>query len=153
MHPYSIKNAQQSQGGRTINVRTPWYVRIMTERYPYDFNNLAIAVRMPYDHPKGLRLSLFLFQNYDGNPCGDRIIITGFPYGTRTMLPTTCLRATVLRFLKICKSADYYKIVQATEIVESRRIEGNRRPNVTLALQDTISKYGLLRGQSFHSHV
>ena len=88
-----------------------------------------------------------------------------------------------LTFLKkkICKSADYYKIVEATEVVESSRIVGNlrvtlrrphenaklgivrssqanHRPNVTLALQDTISKYGnvthgLLRGQSFYSHV
>ena len=47
----------------------------------------------------------------------DRTIITGSPYSART----TFLRATVLRFLKICKSADYYKVVEATEIVGSRR--------------------------------
>ena len=53
--PYPIKNAQQSYGGHTINSRTPWYVRITTERYANDFNNL-------YDHPKGLRIS------YDFSP-------------------------------------------------------------------------------------
>ena len=131
----------------------------MSARYPYDFNNdfnnLAIAVRMPYDHPKCLRLSLFLSQNYKEKNNKIAVtaprIITGFLYGARTMLPTTCLRATVLRFLKNCKSADYYKIVEATEIVGSRRIvtsplrrpheiaeigilrssQANRRPNVT----------------------
>ena len=46
MQPYPIKNAQQSRGGRTLNVQTPWYVRMMTARYPYNLNNLALAVRM-----------------------------------------------------------------------------------------------------------
>ena len=58
MQSHHFKNAQQSKGGRTIKVRTPWYVSIMTARYPYDFNNLAVALRMPYDHPKGF---LFIF--------------------------------------------------------------------------------------------
>ena len=60
MQPYPIKNAEKSQGGRTINMRTPWYVRMMAARYPYDLNNLALAARMP----KGLRFTLFLSQNY-----------------------------------------------------------------------------------------
>ena len=48
------------------------------------------------------------------------MIITGSPYGSRM----TCLRLrSSLRFLKTkCKSAYYYKIVEATEIVGSRRI-------------------------------
>ena len=69
------------------------------------------------------------------------------PYGALS----TCLRATVLQFLKICKSADYYKVVEAMMIVERRRVilrtpdenakisivrssHNNRRPNVTYAL-------------------
>ena len=40
--------------------------------------------------------------------------------------PKTCLWATVLRFLKVCKSADYYTIVEATEIVKSRSIVGSQ---------------------------
>ena len=69
------------------------------------------------------------------------------PYDTLS----TCLRATVLQFLKICKSADYYKVVEAMMIVEHRRVilrtpdenvkisivrssHDNRRPNVTYAL-------------------
>ena len=69
------------------------------------------------------------------------------PYGARS----TCLRATVLQFLKICKSADYFKVVEAMMIVEHRRVilrtpdenakigivrssHDNRRPNVTYAL-------------------
>ena len=59
--------------------------------------------------------------------------------------------STVLRFLKICKSADYYKVEEAMMIVEHRRVilrtpdenakigivrssHYNRRPNVTYAL-------------------
>ena len=68
------------------------------------------------------------------------------PYGARS----TCLRATVLQFLKNCKSADYFKVVEAMVIVEHRRVilrtpdenakisivrssHDNRRPNVTYA--------------------
>ena len=64
IQPYPIKNAQQSQVGFTIIMRTPSYVRLMTTRYTYDFNNLAIAVRMPYDRSKCVHLSLFLSQSY-----------------------------------------------------------------------------------------
>ena len=74
---------------------------------------------------------LFLSINYHNKSCGDRTIIAVSPYGARS----TCLQATVLRFLKICKSADYYKVVEAMMIVEHRRvIHDNRRPNVTYAL-------------------
>ena len=69
------------------------------------------------------------------------------PYGARS----TCLQATVLRFSKIFKSADYYKVVEAMMIVEYRRVilrtpdenakigivrssHDYRRPNVTYAL-------------------
>ena len=49
--------------------------------------------------------------------------MTVSPYDTRT----TCVWATVLRFLKTkFKSADFYKIVDATEIVGSCRIVGTK---------------------------
>ena len=47
----------------------------------------------------------------------DRTIIVRSPYDTRT----TCLRATVWTY---DFNADYFKIVEATEIVGSRRIVG-----------------------------
>ena len=48
------------------------------------------------------------------------MIIAGSPYDATYDAST----AYVLTFLKFCKSADYYKIEKATEIVGSRRIVG-----------------------------
>ena len=59
--------------------------------------------------------------------CKNRAVIARLSQSLTTapvQCPTTCLRATVLRFLKICKSADYYKIEEAKDIVGSRRIVG-----------------------------
>ena len=87
----------------------------------------AMSVRSRYDFwlsPCGLYTIVvrffFLFPNYHKKSCGVRTIIAGSPYVART----TYLRATVLQFFKICKSADFYKIVEATEIAGSRRIVG-----------------------------
>ena len=56
-----------------------------------------------------LRVSLTYYHN---KSCADRTIIAS-SNGARM----TFLRATVLRFPKICKSADNYKFVEAMEIV------------------------------------
>ena len=99
---------------------------------------LAVSLRSP---------NYFLSIIYHNKSCGDRTIIAVSPYGACS----TCLQVTVLRFLKICKSADYYKFVEAMMIVEHRRVilrtpdenakigivrssHDNRRPNVTYAL-------------------
>ena len=73
---------------------------------------------MPHDHPKGLRLSYYFSPQIIIKPCGDRTIIAGFPYDDATYDVSTGYGLTIF---KICKSADYYKIVEATEIVGSRR--------------------------------
>ena len=89
----------------------------MAVRSPYDFlrspydsrtmlgvRTILINLRMPHDHPKGLRLSYYFIPQIIIKPCGDRTIIAEFPIGARTMmLPTTCVRATVLRFFKFVK--------------------------------------------------
>ena len=62
----------------------------------------------------------FLFRPDYHKKNRDRSIIAGYPYGAR-MMPYDV--STVYDF-KICNSADYYKIVEATEIVGSRRIVG-----------------------------
>ena len=61
----------------------------------------------------------FLSPHYHTKSFVGRTSIVGFPYSART----TCLLSYYC-FLKKCKSADYYKIVEATEIVGSRRILG-----------------------------
>ena len=71
----------------------------MFVRTPCEFCVLVVSIRSPYD-----LCSQIIIKNRAA---------AGYPYGARTCL----LRATVLQFLKICKSADYYEIVEATEIV------------------------------------
>ena len=75
----------QSYGARAMSARSCYYFLLSSCGLP------TIA-------------ELFLSINYHNKSCGDRTIIAGSPYGARS----TCLRATVLRFLKISKSADYY---------------------------------------------
>ena len=78
-----------------------------------------------------------------------------------------CLRATVLRFVFKMKNAEYYKIVEAMEIVGSRRIvetswgypaetakngivrssQANRRPNVNRGKSGTQPMLGCQGGK------
>ena len=72
-------------GARAMAVRSPYDFL----RSPYDSRtmlgvrtiliNLDITVRMPHDHPKGLRLSYYLSPQIIIKPCGDRTIIAGLP--------------------------------------------------------------------------
>ena len=111
----------------------------MAVRSPYDFlwspydsrtmlgvrtilKNCDITVRMPHDHPKGLRSSYYFSPQIIIKPCGDRTINRTVsvrrPYDDATYDVSTGYGLTIF---KICKSADYYKIVEATEIAGSRR--------------------------------
>ena len=110
-------------------------------------------LRSPYD-----RRTIFV-PNCLTKSCYDRMIIEGSPCGARAM-PLRRAYGPRSYDLKNCKSADYYKIVEATQIVHvgSRRIVGsstlqtphaenakigiarsshaNRRPNVTYSPAD-----------------
>ena len=79
---------------------------------------------MPHDHPKGLQLSYYFSPQIIIKPCGDRTIIAGFPFSVRRPYDDASYDVSTgygLTIFKTCKSADYYKIVEATEIVGSRR--------------------------------
>ena len=105
---------------------------------------ISEPLRSPYD-----RRMIFFVPKLSLRSCSDCTVIAGSSYGART----TCLRSKILGFLKNCNSADYYKVVQATELVGSckilgtslghhaetvqkcksgnRSLQANRRPNVT----------------------
>ena len=94
-------------GNRTEHVRCPREVPMISD------GALSVFLRSPCDA---------LSANYYNKPFGDRTIIAGSLYGART----TCQRATVLRFLKICQSADYYKFVEAN-IVPDHPVDTRRK--------------------------
>ena len=87
-------------GNRTEPLQCPRGVPMISD------GALVVSLRLPY---------VFCHNK----SCSDRTIIAGSLYGAYT----TCLQATVLRFLKKkCKCADYYKFcyykfVEAMEIV------------------------------------
>ena len=102
------ENVDQSQGGRTVKVRSPWVCRKVTALYPCDFKgnaraprgNLAITAPVPYDYPKSLQsCTIFCFCPNDSfKSCVVRKISARPLCGGRAMLPTTCLRACDIYF-------------------------------------------------------
>ena len=62
-----------------------------------------VSLRSPFD---------ILSTNYHNKSCGDRTIIAGFRTARARRVWTTILQVS-----RKCKSADYYKFVEALEIV------------------------------------
>ena len=99
---------------RRVSAEFKWKsyeAHVMSVRSPYDF--FSEPLQSPYDH--------LMSPNYHTKSCGDGTIIAGSPYDATYDMSM----GYALIFLKMCKSADYYKIVEATEIIESHRIVGS----------------------------
>ena len=99
------------QGSRTAMVRRPCGYCAMTARY---YGYREISVREPCNSCAMIvRISYILPFLYDAFllPCWKKIVRSlhdqrkasaRWPCADRTMAPTMCLRATILRFWKIC---------------------------------------------------
>ena len=152
----SLEIVETSQGDRTIIVPSPWGYRRMTVRCPYNFmgpakasfGDLAGSLRLSQESTIifGPRLQSKTLHC----PHDHRAVPIRGSYDVTAM----CLRATGLRFFRICHCAELNKIVEATmpvnpyddRKVSLRRPHGNgdldivgtsytrRKANVTEAL-------------------
>ena len=139
----SLEIVDTSQGDRTIIVPSPWGYRRMTVRCPYDF--MCPAKASCGDLAGSLRLSqestIILGSNQQSKtlrcPHDHRAVPVRGSYDVTAM----CLRATGLRFFRICHCAELNKIVEATMSVNPyddlkvslRRPHGNGDLNIVRA--------------------